>query len=319
MKTKSIKYCIVPCLLFLVAILSLAYSNLTISKAIEIQNEVFEIFINTISEKDVLFAVIDSLKYVFYEIILPLLLPLLLASLGFLTLFIFREKIELKIFLGIQTIFPVIGIILTNFSIIMILAYVGIFIASILLIKKFVPVKSNFSTADSLVSKGLHWINVFLAIGFFLTLYLNFQSYQGTILKSNIDLINMFTPEMTQIQTMESGIVNRTADGLEQSVTEEYQKVEPMARQQCVAVYDAVIVGIENFKEEAAEKIKSEEGMSEEQIQEFITSSFPIVDQFMKATPLFLAIMFFALLEFIKPFISAFLGAIYTIAYRFKK
>jgi hypothetical protein len=107
-------------------------------------------------------------------------------------------------------------------------------------------------------------------------------------------------------------LVNQTADGLEQSVTTQYEQFPDETKTQCSAVYDAMIVGLDNYKDLVAKQTPSQGG---EQVGSLMTS-LPVVGQIIKIMPLTLAILLFSLLEFLKMFVSFGFGIGYSLAKR---
>jgi len=266
----------------------------------------------TLSEKDVMVAILASVQYAFTQVVVPLLPFLLLSSFGFFALFLFRKEIEFKFLLAAQVLFLILAAVLTNFSIAIIFAYIGILIASIFSFRTFETRKTNFSTASSVVSSNLRWLDAFLAIGLFLTLYINFQTYENFILESNANLIEGLVPSTGDIVAFQSQLANLTADGLEQSVTTQYYQFPEATRTQCSAVYDAMIVGLDNYKDLVAKQAASQNGG---QIAS-LTTSLPMVGQIIKIMPLTLAILLFSLLEFLRMFVSFGFGIGYSLAKR---
>lgn len=301
----------------MLSVLYLHYSPLTISKAITSQTEVVSTFMNTLSEQDVLVAVVNSFQYIFVQLILPLFPFLLLLSFGFLILFLLRENIEFGVFSILQILFLFLTIFLTNFSIPMALTYIGILIASLVSFKTFEAKKTDFSTANSLVSSTIRWVNIFLVVGLFLALYLNFHSYEGLIIEKNMELISGFI-STEDLQSVQSQLVNQTVDSLEQSITTQYQQIPQETREQCRALHDAMLVGLENYKGQIAEQVSKTEGQELETIESLVTS-VPIMNQFVKASPLILALVFLSLLEFLKPFVALGFAVAYSLVKKLSK
>lgn len=316
MRFEDIRNSFVPNIVFLLAVLYLLYSGLSITRAIALQNDVIVSFMKSLSEKDILFAIFETLKIVFVQAALPLLPFLFLISFGFLLLFALKESMNSKVFIGLQILFLAIALAIANFSLVIFFVCIGILMASISLLRFFEPEKTNFSTGNSLTSKGLNWINILIATGLFLSMYANFQSYQQTLLQSNMDLIKSFVPDADQVQKLQIELVNKTIDDIKLSITQKCQQNETLAREQCKAAYDAVLADIENYKKNVTEQVSTQK-VSDEQLQVYIMKSFPIIEQTVKAAPLFLALAFFALLEVLKPFISIAFGAIYSIIRKF--
>jgi len=314
MRFEEIRNSFAPNLFFLIAILYLAYSGLTISKAITLQNEVIASFMTSLSEKDVLFALLDSLKIIFYQAILPLLPFLFLAGFGFLVIFLLREKTNIKFLIGIQILFLLLAFVLTRL-IAIVFVYIGIFVASLFLIRLSEEKKTNFSTGNSIASKGLGWINIFLALGFFLSLYINFQAYQQIVVQENMNLVKGFIPDTEQLQEAQLEILNNTADNIKLTMANKCQ--EAVNQTGCMAFYEIFADEIESYKQQTAEQLKAQEGTTDELVEEYIQKSFPMMEQITKATPLFLAVTLFALLEILKPFVSIAFGFIYSAVKKF--
>ena len=315
MNVDKIKNSFFPNLLFLIGVVYLFFSGLTIEKAITLQNELLVNFMKGLSEKDVMFATLDSLGTLVAQAILPLLPFMILISFGFLSLFLLKEKMDLKIFIGMQYLFLIVLFVLTGLSLVMLFAYIGIVISSMLLIKMFEVEKSNFSTGSSVVSKNLRWINIFLAIGIFLMLYVNFSAYEEMITQENVRLVKNFIPEQDKIQEVQLELVNNTADSILYSMGEKCD--QSVDRTECLIIYNAMAAEIEDYKQRVAEEISSGEGGGEELIEEYVTEAFPLLGQITKASPLLLAVTVFALLETLSVFVSMLFGIVYSGGIRF--
>ena len=305
-----------PSIVFLLAVVYLLYSGLSISKAIALQNEVIVSFLKSLSETDILFSIIESLKIVFFKAVIPLLPFLFLISFGSLLLFSLKEKVDFKAFFIIQILFFVLVLFLSSFSIVILFVLIGILLSNILLLKTFEEKKNNFSTGNSLIFKCLGWMGIFIAIGLFLNMYVNLQAYQQAFFQSNMELVKNFVPDTNQLQKLQVQIVNKTIDDIKLSTSQKCQQNETIARDQCRAAYDSVIADIENYKQNVTEQINAQE-ISDEQLQSYLMESFPMLNQVVKASPLFLTLAFFALNEVLKSFISPLVGAIYLVVRKF--
>jgi len=309
---KKIIYSIVPSILFFLSIYYLLFSNLTAAKAIKVQNDVFLIFIKTLTEKDVLAAVTNSLSYVFTEAVLPSLLFLFLLSSSFFIIFLFKEKINYLYLVISQIPFLLLALYLSGFSLIIFLTYMGI-LSGVILLKIFEPGKATFSAGNSFISKHLRLVIIFLAVGLFLSLYFNFEKYKQAILSGAFNLIELVSPDIGKVQEEQTkNFVNQCAEGTKTAINQSYQTVPSPTKETCKPVYDSIITGIDSYKEEAIRQTENKT-ISEEKIQEFLMGNFPIIEQTTKATPLILAVLVYSFLEVLKFFVALIFGFVYFI------
>lgn len=300
---------VIPNILFFVAVFYLVFSGLSITKGISIQNESTMLFMKTLSEKDILTTIVDVLELIIIKIVLPLLPFLLLISFGFLLVFVLKEKMDWRLFIGLQIAMVVLMAVFTGFSVMILFISIGLLATSISILRFFDSEKTKFSTGNSLAYRGLGWMNIFLAVGIFFAMYLNFALYQQTLTQSNMDLIKSFMPNQTQIQKLSLDMVNKTIDGIESGISQKCEQTDPQIRLQCQAAYSSVLADIENYRENIT-KQAGEQNISDEQLNMYIVEEFPIFDQIIKAMPLFLALAFFAMLEILKPILALLLGGV---------
>ncbi|HKZ45461.1 MAG TPA: hypothetical protein VJ343_02035 [archaeon] len=311
MELENARNSIIPNILFFVAVFYLLFSGLSITKAISVQNETTILFMKTLSEKDILFTVIEVLKLIIVKIVLPLLPFLLLISFGFLLVFVLKEKIDSKLFIGLQIAMIALMAAFTGLSVIILFISIGILATSISILRFFDSEKSRFSTGTSLGYRALGWMNILFAVGLFFAMYLNFSLYEQSFTQANMDLLKSFMPDQDQLQKLSLDMVNRTIDGIQSGISQRCEQVDPLIKAQCQAAYATVLADIESYRENIT-KQASEQNISDEQLNIYIIKEFPIFEQIIKAMPLFLALAFFAMLEVLKPLIALLLGATHS-------
>ncbi|MDI6798662.1 MAG: hypothetical protein QMD12_01530 [Candidatus Aenigmarchaeota archaeon] len=308
---KKIIYSILPSILFFLSISYLMFSGLNAAKAIKVQNKVFLVFVRALAEKDVLLAISESLSYILTEAILPSLPFLFLLGSGFLAIFIFKNEINYLSLTLMQIPFLMLASLLAGFSLTVFLTYIGI-LSSIILLKTFEPRKTAFLTGSYLVSRHLRLVFIFLAIGLFLSLYLNFESYKQEVLSGTFDIIKLVIPDIGKLQQEQAKIfANQCAEGMKKSINQSYQTVPSPTKETCEPVYSSVIAGIDDYKQEAIKQIENKT-VSEERVREYVIENFPILEQTTKATPLILAVLLYSFLEVLKLFAALVFGLAYS-------
>lgn len=326
MKIKIVALSSVPGLLFLLGILLLANSPLTIEKAITYQTQMLSMFFTKLKESnDVLVATLYLLYSLTKEVLVYLFLFLLFIGSGFLFLGIvnsekFRSATDIplapsKFLIIMNFVFLSLAVIMTNFSLIMILVAIGIFISSIWVIKT-PKLETGFKYGKDLVSSKLRLVNIFFAVGIFLILYLDLPAYKPIISESSIQLVKMFIPTAPSIEEAQKqqmiALINSLFTGMTQSIEQSYQKVEEPVKSQCMPVYNACVSGIENYKIAVVQGIeKGELGMTEEQLEQQLASFLPVFDMFANVVPLLTASLGFFVLEFLRFFVAIFEGLLY--------
>ncbi len=304
---------VLPPAMFLLAVLYLSFSSLTVSKAIGLENEFVLLFLDSIAAKDVFLALIDCFLLLLTEVLLPFLPFFLLLGFGSLLMLLLKDDINILFFLPLQIAFLALAYLL---SLTMMLTYLGILIGSLLLLKTFQPSKSAFATGSAFIAKHISLACIFLCIGLFFSLYLNFSSYEKPINDKNIELMQEIMPDTNSMQSLQSQLANQTADGIERSINDQYRTLQ--VAEVCEPLFGAIVAGLGNYKDEVARQTQNQTYVNE-QLNQYVTGSVPIFSQLVKATPLILAVALFSVLQLLQPFVSALFGLIYLIIGRLKK
>ena len=303
-----------PFLIFLSAVL-LIFSGLSYEKAILLESELFSKFLRDLTKQNFFYALTEFLKSILNEIIIPLAPFLILCSLGF-SLIILLKDLDFKILLLFQTI--LFGIfLLIHLSITSLFLYIGIIISTLSVrnLKK----EISFSSGSEIVSKSLRWVSIFLCIGFFLNLQLNFDNYYATIYESNINFVKSFLPDINELieaRAIEaSRFINQTTDGIKNALSEAYNKLDVRQKENCGYLFQGLTEALENYKTEANKKVYEE--WREEDVERYVEEIIPF-KELIKITPLLLTLLLFTLLEIIRPFLSLIFGIAFSLTQKFK-
>ena len=316
MKLKKLELSWIPGFLFFLSVIYLIFSGLGTAKAIRASNEVMQIFVKELLEKDVLEALKSSIFYAFYEIVVPLIPFLFLLGGGFFSLYLLKERIGYWFLPALVLLF--IPIYLSNFSIIIISLAIGIFISTLILWKFFEPKKRRFSTASSLVIDHIHYITIFLAIALFLNSFLKFESYKQIAFEGNVGIVKLVVPDVKKIGEklieQEINYINASCEQIKSSINSSYETLPDYMREECKPLLESTITAIDYYKQEAISQAQIRNQTLEEETEEYLRQYFPIIEQMTKGTPLFLAISLYAILRILTFFIASFFGAAYQLS-----
>jgi hypothetical protein len=303
-----------PALLFFIGIIFFAYSPLTMPEVINAQNEVFILFLQQLKKDDLMSALLLVLSYLWANILCILLIFLVLIGFGFLVYVYFFRKLDLKTVVVSHIALIIFVLILTNFSIVMLSIALSLFLGILWLHKTFEPRKNNFSTGYYVIVSRLGLLNIFLAIGILLTVSLNIQDYEKQVSESNKELIMSFIPEVSSIKEAQKEQISQITEGFQYALTERYDAMTEESKAQCKRMYEALIQGLESYKERAFQRIEEEEVT----IGEELLQLFPFYELTIKVTPLLVAITAYALLTVLIPPVGIFCGIIYVLMKKIK-
>jgi hypothetical protein len=319
MNIKLLIFNFVPSLLFFSALLSLSLSSLTITKIIDLQTDLLLSFFSETVESDVMGGLKLFLLSVWENVLIPIIPCLLLATISICWIITQQEYFNKRLFiLSWLTLMPLLFF-LTN-SIPIVFGYFGCLITGILTTTDEEP---SFSLGFYGVSSKLRIFYVFLIVGLFVTMYLNFNVYKERIKDSNLRLLVSFVPDVNKLQGVQrkqlESFVEQTGEGFKSSITNQYNTLPQDVQQQCKPLYDSIITGIDNYKEEAIQKIRVKEyEVSEEEIKNMVLQAFPAFEGIIKATPLTTAILAFTFLEVLRFVFGVIGGLAAFLASKFK-
>jgi cbb3-type cytochrome oxidase subunit 3 len=304
-----------PALLFFIGIIFFAYSPLTMPEMINAQNEVFILFLQQLKKDDLMSALLLVLSYLWANILCILLIFLVLIGFGFLIYVYFFRELDFKVVVVSHIALIIVVLILTNFSVVMSSIALSLFLGILWLHKTFEPRKNNFSTGYSVIASRLGLLNIFLAIGILLTVSLNIQDYEEQVSESNKELIMSFIPEMSDIKEAQKEQISQITEGFQYALTERYDAMTEESKAQCKPMYEALVQGLESYKERSFQKIEEEEMMvGEEELMQL----FPFYNLTVKITPLLVAITAYALLAVLIPPVGIFCGIVYVLMKKIK-
>jgi hypothetical protein len=309
MKSKIIFISSLPAILFFLGIIFFAYSPLTTSKIISVQNEVFSIFFQALSDTDLLSALITTFEYFFINVLWIVLLFLVLISCGFLVYLYYIKKVDIRAIIVSQILMIILVLILTNFSITMFLTSISLFIGTMWMHKTFEPGEKIFSTGYSVIVSRIGMMSVFLVLGVLITLIVNMESYEEAMMQTNMDLIKNFMPDMTGAKEAQKNQIEQITEGFKYALSERYDILPEETKNECSVLYEGLTESLDSYKDQTFQKIDEQElAVSEEDIVEI----FPLLGLIVKATPLIIAISAYALLSILTPVMGIFGGMVYS-------
>lgn len=301
-----------PAFFFLSGTIFLAYSDLTMSKVIDMQNRVFIILFQETGKSDILTALYKSFVYIWTNGLWILFVSLILVSMGFIvftrfTFTKFVKKMDVRIVGMTQFIFILILFLLTN-SIVMLLAGASLSLGIFILKKTFEAGKKDFSTGYNVISSRLGLFNFLISVGIFLAIFFNMSTYEAEISKSNMDLLTSFVPDVSNLKDIQKQQITDIADGFKYSLDERYKILPDDTKNQCKPMYDGLVQGLDSYKTRTIQQIDQQQvSISQEELAQVV----PMFDLITSITPLLIAISCYALLSMIKPFIGIFGGIFY--------
>jgi hypothetical protein len=302
-----------PAIFFFIGVIFLAYSPLTMSKVIMMQNSVFTSFYQELNKSDFSSAFIFTLNYVWENVLWVTLLFLVLISFGFIFYIFYLSRTDIRMIIISQIIFIFLTFILTNFSIIMLIIALSLLLGILWEYKTFEPRKNDFSTGYSVVSSRLGLMSIFLCIGIFLTILLNAKNYEKDISESNKELMMGFMPNMTNVKETQKNEIEQITEGFKYSLTERYNAESEIVKTQCKPMYEGLTQGLDNYKNRAFQQIDQKElEIGEEEVSKYL----PFFKTLTQITPILIAITGYAFLTVLNSVMGIFGGVVYSIIKR---
>jgi hypothetical protein len=315
MKYEKITFSSIPATFFIIGILFLYNTNLSLPQIIEVQYSSIDVFLQELMSNDLKSASVNLIKYLWDNALWIVTFFMMIITLGLVSYTYLFDKMDFRIVIITQSIFVLLSLFLFNFSIIGLLIPVSLFVGILWMQKTFERKKNDFSTAYSVISSRLTLFNLFLCVGIFLTILMNFQTYEEIINKSNMDFLGTMIPDSSDIQEAQKKQIQQISEGFKLSLTQEYQVLPTNVRTQCSPMYDAMIQGFDNYEQTASEKI-DEQGINLEQMD--IIQTIPIVGMMSKITPIFIVLSIYAFISVMNSLMGIFGGLVYSLITKIK-
>jgi hypothetical protein len=310
MNFKIISISSLPAVFFLLGIIYLVFSPLTVQNAINLQYDVFDVFISELMKTEMSTAIVTAFKYLWNNALLTVIFFLVLITIGLVCYVYFYKNLDFKVVIVSQALFLIISIIITKFSLTIATISVSLFLGILWMHKTFEPGKNNFTTCYSVVASRLNLLGIFLSIGVFIAIFMNMQVYENQMVQSNLKFFVAFIPNATEIKKAQAGQIEDMTDGFKSSLVVQYENLQSDVRTQCKPMYDAMIVGIDDYKRQAVAQINEQQvpvvGMGD------ILQQFPLFDLLVKITPLLIAFSAYALISILNPLLGIFGGIVYS-------
>lgn len=280
------------------------------------QNGVFISFYKELVKNGFPSALISSIDYLWTNLLWIVLLFLIPISLGFILFIFFYSTIDLKVLIASQIIFMVLVLILTNFSIVLMIVALSLFIGILWEKKTFEPAKNDFSTGYSLINARLWLMAVFLCVGIFFIMYMNSQVYDQEILNSNKELMLSMMPQMEDVKEGQKKDITELTEGFKYVLTARYDSMGEDVKTQCKPLYEGMTQSLDSYRDRTIQKIEQQElGANEEEI----LSSFPFFNVINQITPVLIALSGFAFFTIFNPIMGVFGGVFYSLIKRRQK
>jgi hypothetical protein len=316
MKLERIWISCSPAIFFFLGIIFLAISPLNMSKIVTLQYDSFNVFMETLKTSDILSAIFVGLDYVWSNVIWIILAFLTIISVGLLIYMFSIKKTDFRLVLVSMIVFLILSFVITNFSIPILAIALSLFLNILWMTKTFEHRKNYFSTGFFLISQRLSLLNVFLAIGIFLTILMNMQVYEEKITQANERMLASFIPNSTDVKEAQKMQIGELTEGFKSSLTVRYQSHSSDFRNQCKPLYDGMISVLDEYKERSFKKIdESEIPVVGGEVEQY----FPFFGILEKLAPLFIAFSAYFLVYVLIPVMGIFGGIVYTIVRAIKQ
>lgn len=302
---------------FFLSITTLAFSGLSVSKAISAQNDVMNLFVSS-AATDILSAIIASIIYTL-QMLLPLLPFLVFSAIGF--FLILYLNADYKSLLAALVCVALLSF-LVKPSLAILLAALG-FLPSLLIKKTFEPRSTALKSVNAFVSSCLRWLNIFVVFGLFLAVYA-IPNYEKIAEQQMLQSMSTFMPDLGKLQQYQTEqakeFVDQAYTGLRLAGDAEYANLSLALQTECSPAKDAIYSGIESYKNAIISQLGG--GGTEigaEQLTEQVIKATPALSAVFKALPLLAAVSLFFLLELLKPFLVLLAGAAFLLLSRIKQ
>jgi hypothetical protein len=304
-----------PAIFFFVAIFFLNYSPLTLSGIISIQNKIFITFYQGLKSGFVP-AMVVAINYVWNNFLWIVFLFFILTCFGFISLIFFHSQIDTRVLIITQLIFLILVCILTNFSPMLIVIAFSLSIGVLWEKKTFEPSKDDFTNAYNVINARLWLTGIFVCIGIFLILYMNFQVYEQEIIRSNKELMMSLLPNFEEIKEGQKREIIEITEGFKSTLTGVYNSKNESIKKECKSIYEDMNQAFDSYKNKIIQKIEGQEfGISEEDL----SKQFPFFGVMSQITPLLMTLSGFAFFTVFNPIIGFFFGMFYSLMKKLKK
>ena len=304
---------LLPSVCFLCGFLFLLHSDLDISRLIAVESDALAIFLKTLMNGDISFALTQSFEYVWSDVLLTAITFLGILCMGFLASLFFMNRINIKLAFLADTFLIILISFLSKLSIPLIFLVTSLLLSDVWIHKTFEMKKNNFSTAYHLVKTRLGIANVFLLVGILLTLLIDSSLYQPRIREFNVELIKNIMPNESQVAEIQKAQIMEITQGIKSALTRHYQQLPESMKTDCGGMYEAMISGIEEYEELAPKHIEEQLLIIDE---DKIIESLPFIGIFTKIMPLILVFNVYLVLGVLTPLLSIVSAIVYTILKR---
>lgn len=304
--------------LFASAVLSLALSGLSVGGAVSMQNGLIAAFLKS-AQSSVVAAITDSAVFILQNAVLPLVPFLILSTLGFLSVLWFEpdSKMLAAALAGVSVVMLALAAALNRSPAFFIIS-LGYF--ALLLPIEFEEKRTAFRTGQSFASYMLRFANIAAAVSIFAAI-LMMPDFDKVAEQQMISSVTTLLPDMRQLQEAQNGVAStfiaQASSDVKNIVGTSYAAMPSGEQAQCSGFKDNINSGIDSYKSQILAQVQSgNSSIGTEQLAQQVFSKVGIFSAIAKSLPLISAISLFVLLEFLKPFLAIFGGAVYSLASR---
>lgn len=303
--------------IFFLSISSLAFSGLSTSRAMSMQNDIMNLFVSEAAAN--ILSALASVALYTIQALLPLLPFLVFSAIGFFLILYLNADYKI---LSAALVCVALLSFLVKPSLAILLAALG-FLPSLLIKKTFEPRSTALKSVNAFVSSCLRWLNIFVVAGLFFAIYAT-PDYDKIAEQQMLQSMNSFIPDLGKLQQYQTEqakeFVDQAYTGLRLAGDVEYANLSLALQTECSPAKDAIYKGIENYKNAIISQLGG--GGTEigaEQLTEQVIKATPALSAVFKALPLLTAVSLLFLLELLKPFLVLLAGAAFLLLSRIKQ
>ncbi len=303
-------------LLFALAITSLAFSGLSVNRALSMENDVTGVFLKS-AQTSIAAAIFDSGVFILQNAVIPMLPFLVFSALGFFAILFFRvEAKKLAVASAAVLALTAAYVLALAQSPALMIIPLG-FIVPILPLE-FEERRSAFRTGYAFVSRMIHYLNIFLALAIFTAIFI-LPDFDKVAEEQMISSVGALLPDAGQLQQAQSGIasnfINQASASVKNIIDNEYSSLPSGKQTECSQFKDSVKIDVESYRTQLITQLQSgNSSIGTEQLAKDVFSKISLFSAIAKALPLIAALALFALLELIKPLFAAIGGIAYHLA-----
>ncbi len=295
------------------AIASIAFSGLSVEKAVFVQNEAAALFLNSL-RAGALDAIVSPAAFVIQNAALPLLPFLVLSVLSFAAAFLLKPGIKaLAASLAMLTAFALFMIFALGTSPALFIVTLGYF--ALLLPFKFDGHRTRFMSGYAFSSSMLRCLNLAAAAAIFAAV-LMFPNLEKVAERQMVSGAASFLPDESRMRNDFAGaLASQASSAMKNIIDSEYSAIPPDKQAACSQFRDSLKSGADSYKASMLSQLRTgNSSAGAGQLAQEALSGTGVFSMMAGALPFTAALSLLALLELLKPLLAALGGALYSAA-----